>query len=1022
MAFDPTSTLLATGSSDSTIKLWDVVRQYCTHNLKGSRGVVSLVQFHPDPERLHLFSVSDDNHIRVWDLQTSSCLSVLESHYGAVTGLAFTGDGQTLLSSGRDSVVVIWDLVKREAKKTIPVFEPLEAVIVLPEGDFPILTAKRDEKGPTFITAGAKGILKVWTSSGRCLFEQKGSPLELTRRQAHQAPEDQDDLAVVTGAMLCPETNSIVVVTYDHNILFFGMEELKMKKQFVGYNEEILDLKLMGKNESHLAVASNSEQIRVFDLTSGGCQILTGHTDIILALDVFKKGLKLISSSKDNTVRVWQMDAATHLVSCLAVGAGHTHSVGAVAAARLSSKFCVSGSEDCTLKVWKIPEHASTDEISKPVHMKVSFTEKAHDKDINSVCLSPNDKLLATGSQDKVAKLWHMEKEVLLGSFRGHRRGIWCVQFSPTDQALATSSADGTIKIWALSDFSCVKTFEGHDASVLKVIFLTRGMQLFSSGSDGLLKLWTIKSNECVKTLDEHEDKVWSVIADRAEKRLVTAGADSSILIWEDVTQIELEEQAEKEEDQILKEQELSNLLQSKKFTKALGLAITLDQPFKALGIIKTILEGARGLDQLERTMGKLRADQIAAILKFAQVWNTNSKHCHVAQSVVAIVLRSNDPDDLAKFPGMRTILEGLIPYTERHYQRLSRLTQQAMFVQYTWQVMRRATESSGGHLEETPSHRRNIEDKLLATLPPDDDTRIGDFFLDKSGVTDRIRDSKDNEEKSDEDEDEEMEEEKDEEENDDDDDEEEEEAEEEEAEEEEEEKKIRRRTSKHVTPAKSVEPVRMRSRKVADKEMDEGGEEENGDDSENRTSKGKTSAESSKQVSTETKEAEDEDLDPSDEDGSEDEPPVNAAQNPIPLSSLDSDEDDEDKDEDDDGDGDDGGGEDGGDGAHNTREDTTSPKSRKPTGRVSSRTRSKHSLKSPRENPKGDARHSDPTSKVKKAIRAGKEKTPAHSGRASKRKASAKATPASEKVARKSTPSPYGNKLRSRKKVSSKP
>eukprot|EP00057_Strongylocentrotus_purpuratus_P013737 XP_011668211.1 PREDICTED: transducin beta-like protein 3 [Strongylocentrotus purpuratus] len=73
-----------------------------------------------------------------------------------------------------------------------------------------------------------------------------------------------------------------------------------------------------------------------------------------------------------------------------------------------------------------------------------------------------------------------MDKEVLLGSFRGHKRGIWCVQFSPTDQALATSSADGSIKIWALSDFSCVKTFEGHDASVLKVIFLTRGMQLLS--------------------------------------------------------------------------------------------------------------------------------------------------------------------------------------------------------------------------------------------------------------------------------------------------------------------------------------------------------------------------------------------------------------------------------------------------------------------------------------------------------------------------------------------------------------
>ena len=51
------------------------------------------------------------------------CTSVLETHYGAVTSLSFAPDGQTLLSSGRDSVVVIWDLDKGQAKNTIPVFE-----------------------------------------------------------------------------------------------------------------------------------------------------------------------------------------------------------------------------------------------------------------------------------------------------------------------------------------------------------------------------------------------------------------------------------------------------------------------------------------------------------------------------------------------------------------------------------------------------------------------------------------------------------------------------------------------------------------------------------------------------------------------------------------------------------------------------------------------------------------------------------------------------------------------------------
>lgn len=73
------------------------------------------------------------------------------------------------------------------------------------------------------------------------------------------------------------------------------------------------------------------------------------------------------------------------------------------------------------------------------------------------MAVSPDDKLIATGSQDKLAKLWTCDGFVLLGICRGHQRGVWCVQFSPVDQVLATSSADGTIKLWSLQDYSCLK-------------------------------------------------------------------------------------------------------------------------------------------------------------------------------------------------------------------------------------------------------------------------------------------------------------------------------------------------------------------------------------------------------------------------------------------------------------------------------------------------------------------------------------------------------------------------------------
>lgn len=88
-------------------------------------------------------------------------------------------------------------------------------------------------------------------------------------------------------------------------------------------------------------------------------------------------------------------------------------------------------------------------------------------KDVNSVTISPNDKLLASGSQDRTAKLWSLADMSLLGVFRGHARGIWCVQFSPVDQVLATASADGSIKVWSLQDFSCLKVTYSFNSSII---------------------------------------------------------------------------------------------------------------------------------------------------------------------------------------------------------------------------------------------------------------------------------------------------------------------------------------------------------------------------------------------------------------------------------------------------------------------------------------------------------------------------------------------------------------------------
>ncbi|XP_067089760.1 transducin beta-like protein 3 [Osmerus mordax] len=683
MTFDPTSTLLATGGCDGTIKLWDVLKQYCTHNLKGSAGVVHLVQFHPDISLLQLFSSSMDCGIRLWDLRSSQCVCILQSHYSAVTSLAFTPEGDTMVSSGRDKICTVWDLKTRTAKRTVPVYEAVESVVLLSENeDYSHIGVKTKELH--FITAGSKGVLRVWeASSARCVFTQT-----LPVADSEGGEEEDGDPRSLTYCLPLPNSSSLATVTAEHNILLYQLPTLTTLQQFVGYNDEVLDVKFMGKGDSHIVVATNSSQIKVFELATSSCQILYGHTDTVLSLDVFKKGLLFASCAKDKSVRVWRMDSASGQVCCVAQGSSHANAVGSVTCSRMKETFVVSGSQDCTIKVWDLPE-GIVDSGSDMHELTARLTEKAHDKDVNSVAVSPNDKLVASGSQDRTAKLWSLADMSLLGVFRGHRRGIWAVVFSPMDQVLATASADGTVKLWSLQDCSCLKTFEGHDASVLKIIFVCRGTQLLTSGSDGLVKLWTIKTNECVKTLDAHQDKVWGLHASRKDDKMVTASADSNITIWTDVTEIEIAEEQAKQEDQILKKQELSNLLHEKKYLKALGLAISLDQPHTVLKVIKAIQQGEDGHLQLEKTVLNLRQDQKESILRYCVVWNTNARSCQDAQAVIQVLLTHLPPEELLQYQGARTHLEGLIPYTERHMQRIGRLLQASMFLDYMWQKMR---------------------------------------------------------------------------------------------------------------------------------------------------------------------------------------------------------------------------------------------------------------------------------------------------------------------------------------------
>lgn len=331
----------------------------------------------------------------------------------------------------------------------------------------------------------------------------------------------------------------------DQNIVFHSLATKSLTRQLIGYNDEIVDATFLSPNmssspektilkDSHLALATNSSLIRVYSSETFDARLLEGHTDIVLALDHGNGGRLLASGSKDRSARIWAPlqlklddDNTDWGFGCVAICEGHAESVGAIAFSRKADsdedhpQFMFTGSQDRTIKMWDlavVPLVCEDKNDGEVLRCKSLATHKAHEKDINALDVAPNDKLLVSGSQDRTAKIYSIEYNSgtngargelkLVGTCKGHKRGVWSVRFGRTERVLASGSGDKTVKLWSLDDFSCLKTFEGHTNSVLRVDFINAGMQLVSAASDGLVKLWNIREEECVTTMDNHEDKV----------------------------------------------------------------------------------------------------------------------------------------------------------------------------------------------------------------------------------------------------------------------------------------------------------------------------------------------------------------------------------------------------------------------------------------------------------------------------------------------------------------------------------
>ena len=400
IAFSPEGQLLASGSDDETIRLWNAHDGTCMTILQGHTGGVMSVSFSPNGQIL--VSASADSSIRLWSVAHGTILKILLGHTSWVWAVAFSPDGQTLASGSDDCTIRLWDVQSGICRKTLQ--RHSDASGSQDTSVRWVTSLSFSPNGQTLASGGEDASVRLWSV-------QDGTCFKLL--QGHSSCVWAVAYAPSAGFANNPDGQILASGSADFSVRLWDVQSGTCLKTFQGQDTSGVRSVSFSPDGSMLASGSHDALVRLWDVRSGIClKTLHGHMSWILSVAFSPDGHTLASGSNDRTVRLWDVQDGT----CLATLHDHTSGVFSVA---FSPNGCIlaSSGDDQTIRLWDV------------IDGTCQKVWQGHTSRVSSVQFSPVDvslpsgtgPILVSGSQDETIKLWNPTTGECLKTLRADR-------------------------------------------------------------------------------------------------------------------------------------------------------------------------------------------------------------------------------------------------------------------------------------------------------------------------------------------------------------------------------------------------------------------------------------------------------------------------------------------------------------------------------------------------------------------------------------------------------------------------